>query len=94
MHLSKLKIRETKIFLFLYENMCCGYSLEVPEALLMSTHNICFHTEIRKISVLFSGKKKAISGAMEVFCTIKVDLLYACKTKWLFCLPLISFYSI
>ena len=37
------------------ENICCGYSLEVPrliEALLMSTHNICFHGEIRKISIL------------------------------------------
>ena len=27
-------------FLFLNKNICCGYSLE---ALLMSTHNICFH---------------------------------------------------
>ena len=36
----------------LEENICCGYSLEVPhltEALLMSTHNICFPREIRKI---------------------------------------------
>ena len=35
------------------KNICCGYSLEVPhcltEALLMSTHNICFYAEIRKI---------------------------------------------
>ena len=47
------------------ENICCGYSLEVPqqgasneypqhmfssaEALLMSTHNLCFHREVRKI---------------------------------------------
>ena len=33
-------------FLILDENICCGYSLE---ALLMSTHNICFRREIRKI---------------------------------------------
>ena len=37
-------------FLFLHENICCGYSLEVlSEALLMSTHNIYLHEEIRKI---------------------------------------------
>ena len=32
-----------KLFLlFLRENICCGYSSEVPQWLLMSTHNICF----------------------------------------------------
>ena len=35
-------------FLFLHENICCWYSLEA-EALLMSTHNIGFRGEIRKI---------------------------------------------
>ena len=30
-------------FLFLYENLCC-------EALLMSTHSISFHCEIKKLS--------------------------------------------
>ena len=33
------------------------------EALLMSTHNICFHGEIRKISY-FLAEKNALSGAM------------------------------
>ena len=33
-------------FLFLDKNICCGYSLK---ALLMSTHNIRFHQEIRKL---------------------------------------------
>ena len=33
-------------FLFLDENICCGY---ITEALLMSTHNIRFLREIRKI---------------------------------------------
>ena len=34
-------------FLFLHENICCGYSLEV---LLCGAeyHNICLHGEIRK----------------------------------------------
>ena len=38
-------------FLYLNGNICCGYSLEAPrlnEALLMSTHNICFRSDIRK----------------------------------------------
>ena len=33
-------------FLFLHKNLCCGYKLEVP---LMSTHNIGFYKEMRKI---------------------------------------------
>ena len=37
-------------FLFLHENICFGYSLEAPRrGASMSTHNICFHGEIRKI---------------------------------------------
>ena len=35
----------------------------------MSTHNVCFHGEIRKILVHFGWKKKkknALSGAMEL----------------------------
>ena len=50
-------------FLFLHENIHCGYSLEVPqqgasneyhnicfrEALLMSIHNICFRGEINRM---------------------------------------------
>ena len=44
-------------FLFLYKNVCCGYSLEAPcQALLMSTHNICICREIRKISAFFGWK--------------------------------------
>ena len=35
-------------FLFLHENICCGYSLGMlEEALLMNIHNLCFHGEIR-----------------------------------------------
>ena len=37
-------------FLFLHKNICCRYSVEAThEVLLMSTHNICFCGEIRKI---------------------------------------------
>ena len=59
------------------ENICCGYSLEALlmstttyfrgeikiEALLMSTHNICFRGEIRKISAFF-GWKSVLTVAM------------------------------
>ena len=52
-------------FIFLYENICCGYSLEASlEALIMSTHNICFHGEIRKI-VVFSGWKRYLTWGYE-----------------------------
>ena len=37
-------------FLFLYENICCGYSLELPHRGASNEyHNICFCGEIRKI---------------------------------------------
>ena len=37
-------------FLFLNENICCGYSLEVPRGDASNEyHNICFHREIRKL---------------------------------------------
>ena len=32
-------------FLFLHENIYCGYSFETP---CPCTHNICFHVEIKK----------------------------------------------
>ena len=41
-------------FLFLCENICCWYSLEVPQwGTSNECHNICFHGEIRKIWTLF-----------------------------------------
>ena len=36
---------------FLYKNICCGYSLELPrqvEAIQMSSRNICFNKEVDK----------------------------------------------
>ena len=57
-------------FLFLNENICWGYSLRAPQRgasdeypqhmFLMSTHNICFRWEIRKISAFFRWKKRLI----------------------------------
>ena len=42
-------------FLFLYKNICCGYSLEVPQC----THNICgenYSSIISKYSSLTSSQ--------------------------------------
>ena len=37
-------------FLFLHENICCGYSLEAPRwGASNEYHNICFRGEIRKL---------------------------------------------
>ena len=43
-----------KSFLFLHKNICCGYSLEVPQRGTsngypqhISTHNICLNEEIK-----------------------------------------------
>ena len=43
----------------------CALLKCLAEALLMSTHNICYRGEIRKISIFFQMKKKlTLSGAM------------------------------
>ena len=37
-------------FVFLHENISCGYTLELPlEAISMSTHMICLYTKIKII---------------------------------------------
>ena len=40
---------KTVFFLFLHENICCGtHEKRLAEVLLINTHNICFHGEIRE----------------------------------------------
>ena len=44
---------------------CCGYSLEVPYlGTLMSSHNICFHGEIRKNVNTLNKTKCILSSVM------------------------------
>ena len=43
------------IFLFLLKNIACGYSLE-QQAVLTSTHNLCFWAEIWKVLEFFIWK--------------------------------------
>ena len=50
----KFQIKNSNIFHISAQNIDCGYSLEPPrfrlsEAVLTSTHNLCFWAEIRKI---------------------------------------------
>ena len=52
-------------FLFLYENICCGYSLEAPRRGASDEyHNICFRAEIRKKYRCFSDENSAVSRIM------------------------------
>ena len=40
---------------FLYKNICCGYSFELPrlvEAIQMSSHSICYYKEVDKSSLI------------------------------------------
>ena len=36
-------------FSYFAQNIDCGYTLELSEAVLTSTHNLCFRAKIRKI---------------------------------------------
>ena len=55
----------TLFFLFLIENIECGYSLELPrQAVLTSTHNLCFEQKYEKYQV-FIWKFSVFGG--EIF---------------------------
>ena len=46
--------KKNDIFLIFAQNIDCGYTLEPPrlnEAVLTSTHNLCFGAKIRKIGI-------------------------------------------
>ena len=46
-------------FLFLHENIFCGYLLEAPwRGTSNEYHNICFCGEIKKLSILLDGKER------------------------------------
>ena len=48
---------QVNIFLFLHENICCGYSLEAPRRGASNEHHtICFRGEIRTISIVWIEK--------------------------------------
>ena len=43
------QMKNCDIFLIFAQNIDCGYTLESPhEAVLTSTHNLCFRAKIRK----------------------------------------------
>ena len=63
-------------FLFLHENICCVYSLEVPQRGTSNEYNnIYFHGEIRENISTFQFKKapylELCLGTLTVICDIK-----------------------
>ena len=72
------------IFFFYFPmKTCYGYSLEVYWRVSSNEYNnMCFHGEIRKISILFGEKKSILSRAMPVckgrFCYVKLWFVYFC----------------
>ena len=56
------------IFLIFAQSIDCGYTLEPPhQAVLTSTHNLCFRAKIRKIGI------PLYTPAYPSFCYIKVE---------------------
>ena len=54
-----LVIFKIEIFLFLQENICCGYSLEASHRDTSNDdHNKCFNGTIKKNNSIFSGENK------------------------------------
>ena len=49
---DNFKMKFFDFFLIFAQNIDCGYTLEPPpEAVLTSTHNLCFGAKIRKICI-------------------------------------------
>ena len=51
---ENFQLKIIDIFLIFAQNIDCGYTLEPPhlaEAVLTSTHNLCFGAKIRKIGI-------------------------------------------
>ena len=49
--IENFQVKNFDIFLIFAQNIDCGYTLEPREAVLMSTHNLCFGAKIRKIGI-------------------------------------------
>ena len=48
--IDKFERKNSDFSLIVAQNIDCGYSLELAEAVLTSTHNLCF-AKIRKIGI-------------------------------------------
>ena len=66
-------------FLFLHINTYCGtHYKRLAESFLMSTHNICFHGEIRKYSRLSLSRSPRDSL---IFLDIRTSACHICKIE-------------
>ena len=45
---DNFQMKNYDIFLIFAQNIDCGYTLELIEAVLTSTHNLCFRAKVRK----------------------------------------------
>ena len=80
-HFYILKLRFTGvyiIFLISAQNIDCGYSLEPPrrgEAVLTSTHNLCFEQKYEKYQNFLSDKFQFLVVKFSVYLNIRVFLM-------------------
>ena len=65
-------------FLFLNENICCGYSLEVPQRGTSNEYHNMFSLRNKKNIVIFQMKKSALSVAMHNMCFLVVFFFFVC----------------
>ena len=49
--IENFQLKKFDTFLIFAQNIDCGYMLEPGEAVLTSTHNLCFEAKIRKIGL-------------------------------------------
>ena len=68
----KILSKNFDIFNNVVQNIDCGYTLEPPEAVLTSTHNLCFGSKIRKTGCHYV--KKGFKG-VSITRTVKTRLL-------------------
>ena len=75
LHSYRKEVNSTIIFLFLKENICCGYSLEAPRRDASNEHHSkCLNLEITKISHYFCSRKRDIQGYEQCLIRVHVKL--------------------
>ena len=81
--LSSTKKKILIFFLFLHENLCCGYSLEAPQwGASDDYHKICFCGEIRKIFVWIHILSRAMSNGSVTYENLPMWSINSGRQDW------------
>ena len=77
-NLPHVSLYPYNIFLFLHENICCGYSLAVPQQSTSNEYVTYVFIEKKEKKQYFSVEKSTLSEAMSDYMNVPVALGFQC----------------